>query len=427
MTVSQIEPPDTRTPRLRILLRNTGILAAALLLFPMTAGAQTISQRGFIEGRGFVFPLTAPNDTTQAIGDLLIREEVFLKPRAWIQFAAGLDLRANSHEQVESEWRLDVSDRGIRRPRAAIRRLTATITAPHFTLDIGKQIIRWARADVLNPTDRFAPRDFLNVIDTDVLPVLGVRPSIQIGHETFEVVWVPRLTPSRLPLFDQRWTVLPPEAAGVPIADGGSAIPTGSEQGVRWNHAGERLEASLSYFDGFNHLPNIETGLLPAAIELSRVYPSLRSYGADMAVPTRWLTLKGEAAYFTSPASDSDEYVLYVVEVERQVREWVLVIGYAGEAVTKTSGVFSFAPDRGIARSILGRASYTVDPRRTVAVEGAARQNGDGVYIKGEYSQSFGQHWRLTLTGVGIGGDPGDFLGQYRRNSHGSVAVRFSF
>jgi hypothetical protein len=393
----------------------------------VSAGAQPISQRGFIEGRGVVFPISAPNDTTQKIGDLLIREEVSLKPADWIQFAAGLDLRANSHDQVEDEWRLDVSDRGVRRPRAAIRRLTATITAPHFTLDVGKQFIRWARADVLNPTDRFAPRDFMNVIDNDVLPVLGVRPSIQIGHETFEVVWVPRLTPSRLPLLNQRWTVLPLEAEGVPVVDAGPAFPKASEQGVRWNHAGEHFEASLSFFDGFNHLPNIESNVLPSQIELSRVYPALRSYGADMAIPTRVLTLKGEAAYFTSPTSTTEEYVLYVVEIERQIREWVLVVGYAGEVVTKSSDAFPFAPDRGIARSILGRASYTVDPRRTVAVEGAARQNGDGVYVKGEFSQSFGQHLRLTLTGVGIDGNPDDFLGQYRRNSHGSLALRFSF
>ena len=42
----------------------------------------------------------------------------------------------------------------------------ATVAAGGFTLDVGKQFIRWGRADVLNPTDRFAPRDFLNVIDT---------------------------------------------------------------------------------------------------------------------------------------------------------------------------------------------------------------------------------------------------------------------
>ncbi len=35
------------------------------------------------------------------------------------------------------------------------------------------------------------------------------------------------------------------------------------------------------------------------------------------AVPTRWLTVKGEVAYFTSRSPGTDEYVLYVVQVER--------------------------------------------------------------------------------------------------------------
>jgi len=409
------------------------IVASALVLWgvlcPSTVGAQTVSQRGFVEGTGVFYPQVAPNDATRGIGDALLREEVFLKPAEWIQFAAGLDLRANSDNQVENTWRLDFSDRGVLRPRAAVRRLTATITAGHFTLDVGKQFIRWGRADILNPTDRFAPRDYLNVIDADFLPVLGVRPSIQIGKETFEAVWVPRLTPSRMPLFDQRWIVLPPGAAGIAIEDLGSDIPKGSEQGVRWNHAGEHLETSLSYFDGFNHLPNIEVRMLPDSptAGLTRIYPRLRTYGGDLAIPTSWLTLKGEGAYFTSPDSTNEEYVLYVVEIERQTGEWVLDVGYAGDVVTKSSDTFPFAPDQGLAKSILGRASYTVDPRRTVTIEGAVRQSGAGFYVKGEYSEAFGQHWRLTLTGVGIAGDPDDFLGQFHRNSNGSAALRFSF
>jgi hypothetical protein len=394
-----------------------------------TVDAQTVTQRGFVEGRAFAFPQTAPNDRTRLIGDALFREEVFVKPKEWVQFAAGLDLRANSHDQIEDEWRIDFSDRGVRRPRAAIRRLTATVAAGRFTLDVGKQFIRWGRADILNPTDRFAPRDFLNVIDTEFLPVTGVRPSIRIGAETFEAVWVPRLTPSRMPLFDQRWTVVPPEAAGIPLVDAGAVLPEGSQQGARWSHAGGRVEFAASFFDGFSHLPDIEPRLLAegAAVELTRVYPALRTYGVDLAVPTPWFTLKGETAYFTSPSSTSEEYVLYVIELERQTGEWVLVGGYAGEKVTVSGDSFPFAPERGVARSFLGRASYTVNPRRTVAIEGAARQNGNGVYVKGEFSEAFGQHWRLTLAGVALAGDDDDFLGQYHRNSHGSMALRFSF
>ena len=80
-----------------------------------------------------------------------------------------------------------------------------------------------------------------------------------------------------------------------------------------------------------------------------------------------------------------------------------------------------------MAHSIIGHASYTVDPRRTVTIEALARQDLKGFYVKGEYSQLYGQHWRVTADGVGIAGDESDFIGQYHRNSYGSVALRFSF
>ena len=60
-------------------------------------------------------------------------------------------------------------------------------------------------------------------------------------------------------------------------------------------------------------------------------------------------------------------------------------------------------------------------------MEGAARRDGEGFYLKGEYSEAWGQHWRLTLTGIGLAGDESDFLGQYHHNSHGSIGLRFSF
>lgn len=405
------------------------LLASLMVLWSSIASAQAVSERGFVEGRYFVFPQVATNDAERQIGDVLYREEVFVKPAKWLQFATGFDFRINSHHQVEHEWRLDVEDRGIRRPRTAIRRLSATVTAGNFSLDVGKQFIRWGRADIINPTDRFAPRDFVNVIDTEFLPVLGVRPTFQIGSETFEAVWVPRFTPSRMPLFDQRWTVLPPEAAGLVVVDAGSRFPKRAQQGVRWRHTGGRFESALSVFDGFNHLPNIEVVVPPGSglLELTRVFPRIRTYGADVAIPAAWFTLKGEASYVTTPSSNSEEYVLYVIEIERQKGEWLLDIGYAGDMVTDASDELTFAPDRGMARSIVARASYTVNPRSTVTFEGAVRQDGDGRYGKFEYTAAMGQHWRFTATAVNIGGNEGDFLGQYHRNSHFSMGLRVSF
>ena len=119
-----------------------------------------------------------------------------------------------------------------------------------------------------------------------------------------------------------------------------------------------------------------------------------------------------------SPEHAFDEYGLYVAEIERQVGEWLLTAGYAGEIVTSEDAPLAFDPERSLARSFIARMAYTVDPRRTVAIEAVGRQSGDGYYLKGEYSQAIGEFWRLTLTQIVILGDEDDFLGQFDRNSH---------
>ena len=144
-------------------------------------------------------------------------------------------------------------------------------------------------------------------------------------------------------------------------------------------------------------------------------------------MPTSWFTVKGEVGYFTTTTAATDEYVLFVVQLERQTGEWVLVGGYAGEVVTANRATLAFAPDRGLTKSVIGRASYTIDPNRSLAFETAIRQTLSGAYFKAEYSQAYGQHWRATASAALIRGEPDDFLGQYRLNSYGSVVLRYSF
>ncbi len=168
------------------------------------------------------------------------------------------------------------------------------------------------------------------------------------------------------------------------------------------------------------------------SVALTRVFPRIRSYGVEFAIPMPWIALKGEGSYFTSPDDGFDEYGLYVLEIERQVGEWLLTAGYAGE--TRDSGLgargsnrIAFDPERGLARSLIGRVSYTVDPRRTIALETVVRQDGDGFYLKGEYSQGLAEHWRATFKQIIIAGEETDFIGQFHRNSHFLVALRFSY
>jgi hypothetical protein len=389
------------------------LLALMLLL-------QGFSQRGFVEGRGTVYPQEAANDSANTVGELLFRHESFYSPRQDVQFAAAVDLRTDTHRQSEREWRLDWADRSLQRPALSIRRLSAQWYRGGFSVEAGKQFVRWGKTDIINPTDRFAPRDFLTVADNEFLGIAAVRGIYERGSNTLDVVWAPRLTPSRLPLARQRWVVTPESTFPLPV---NREIAEGSQAGIRWSHLG-RVEFAAAYYHGFDHFPSFE--LTPVSVH--QFYPKLRMAGGDVAVPLRWMTVKGEAGYFNSPGDSSDDYLLYVIQLERQTGEWFFVGGYGGEWVANEAVASAdFNPDRGRLRTLLGRAGYTIDPNRSVAAEAAVRQDFDGALLKGEYSQAFGQHWRVTAAFTLIRGEPADFLGQYRRNSHGLIVVKYSF
>ena len=412
----------------------------ALAVASRPAVAQTFDQRGLLEAKAIWYPQTTPADDTQGVGEVLLRYEPAWRPVPWLRLAGSFDLRGDTHDQTD--WNgLDVEDRTIRRPGLSLRRLDATLSHGPLTLQLGKQFIRWGKADVLNPTDRFAPRDFLSVVDTELLAVTGARVTLGLHTDSLDVA-LARFTPSRTPLIDQRWAGLPPEALTIPIVDNGAAYPDRPQIGVRWNHLGRGIEFSLSAFRGNNHLPLIQTEvwpplvplpgspgvvIAPPTISLSRVYPEMWMAGGDVAWPLRWFTVKGETAYFGTSRTDTDEYWLYVIQAERQSGEWLIVGGYAGEYVTTQRQQAAFAPDRGLTKAFLGRASYTIDTNRSLAFEGAVRQTGAGVWVRGEYSQAFGQHLRLTVRGTLIAGEEDDFLGQFRDNSNVTAYVRYSF
>jgi len=400
---------------------------AVLLLVAAACSAQDFTQRGFVESATFLYPRAARNDDGHAVSTILLRYEAFYKLSSHWHFAAGIDARTDTHRQVERALGLSWWDRGLQQPALEVRRASVAYSQGKLNFEVGKQFIRWGKADILNPTDRFAPRDYMNVTEPDFLGVTAARLTYGGQSNSLDVAFTPRLTPSRIPLINQRWIVLP---EGVPVVDLGSAYPGGTQYGARFNHIGNSAEYSLSFFDGYNHLPLIDASAepsLPPRTGILRFYPRIRTYGADLAVPTRWLTFKSEAAFFTSPNVRADEYVLYVMQLERQAGEWFFVGGYAGEVVTDHRAAFDFDPERGLARAFLGRAGYNIDANSSVAVKVVVRENGRASWTRLEYSHLFGQHWRATAGFNWLRGQPNDFLGQYYRNSYFSIVLRYSF
>jgi hypothetical protein len=390
----------------------------AILLFL----SQDYSQRGFVQTQTTVYPQAAVNDSGHAVGDFELRYEGFYKPWADLQLAGAADLRTDTHHQTERELRFDWKDRTRQRPMLSLRRFSVQYHRGEWTLEAGKQFVRWGRTDIVNPTDRFAPRDYLTVVDNDFLAVDAARATYERGSNTVDVIWVPRLTPSRVPLFSQRWFIPPPGVSSFTIA---RRIPEGSQAGIRWSHTGA-VEFATAFYSGFDHLPSY--ALVPGTTIVDETYAKQRMVGGDVGIPLPVVAIKGEAAWFQDPDHRNDDYLLYVIQLERQAGEWFFVGGYGGQHVTRSgSQAADFNPVRGMTRTILSRAGYTIDVNRSLAFETAIRENFDALWAKFEYSQAFGQHWRLTTAMTLIRGKPTDFLGQYRENSHATITTRYSF
>jgi len=404
------------------------VFSFALVLIPALASGQSFTQQGFFETTFTVYPQTAPGDSGQAISASEAQWEPAVKWGEW-HFNALFGADFDSHRMAERKFAVSYWDRSVLRPAFDIQRLSVSWAHGPVTVELGKQLVRWGKTDILIPTDRFAPRDYLNVIDPEYLAVTAARVTIANQTDSLDLVYTPRMTPSRIPLLDQRWVITPQQAQGIALIDGGARYPGGGQYGARWNHLGRYLEYSFSYFRGYNNLPLLQADFVPAlgAIDVSRYYVHLQSVGADTAIPLSWITLKAESEYFGSDTPQADKYVLYVVQAERQWHEWLFIGGYTGEYDTEVHNMLGFDPERGLAKAVVGRASWTIDTRRSLAVEAVERQDGSGFYGKFEYSQMLGQHWRVTGQLGVIRGSDNDFLGQYHRNSFGNLIFRYSF
>jgi hypothetical protein len=395
------------------------------------ASAQTrvpeFEYRGFADVGVVAYPQRAPNDATQAVADAQVRFEPSMRVRRVFAVAASLEARVDSHDQTEAS--VSTWDRTVPRPALAVRSLTATLVKSRVTLAVGKQFVRWGQSDIISPTDHFTARDYLVTTSSEVLATTAARLTYASPTDALEFVYAVRMTPSRMPLLDQRWVGLQATIPGVPLEDGDIRYPGGPQFGARWRHLGSRVEYSASFFEGFNHLALLDVTIPPTRDRavIGRRYAAIRAWGGDVVAPLPGVAVKAEASWQQATSKDGDDYGLWVVQAERQQGDWLFIGGYVGEWVTEERGALSFAPDRGLARSVIGRVARTLERNRSVLVETVARQTGDGLYVKAEYSHGVGGHWRVTLQGVLLRGSVDEFLGQYRLNSSAATRTRFSF
>ena len=161
-------------------------------------------------------------------------------------------------------------------------------------LKIGKQIVAWGQADGVNPTDNLTPRNYTVLQPSTADQRFGTTAVLWnhfIGrHGTLTTFASPFFRPSVIAI---------PTIPGVTFQNHVPAYGVNdTEAALKWSYASGAGDWSISYFHGFDLLPNLALRPAPAPV-VNLDYNRLDVLGGDFTRPvgSRYLVW-GEAAYF---------------------------------------------------------------------------------------------------------------------------------
>ena len=155
----------------------------------------------------------------------------------------------------------------------------------HWSMRFGRQIIAWGRADRINPTDYFSPRDFTLLVPEDEdqrTGILAAQVQYHFTEATSVTVVAADFEKHRIP------------QGQLPSDVQFDEEPTDGEYAAKIDHVGERLDWSMSYFRGYDRFIRFTPQLTSSSPSLKGYYPTTESFGLDFATAFSSWTARGE-------------------------------------------------------------------------------------------------------------------------------------
>ncbi len=336
------------------------------------------------------------------------------------------------------------------------------VAREHWELHVGRQMIVWGRADEINPTDVITPKNFLLLMPEG-------QPGYRFGANAVKLdaflpwslratgVWVPFFTPSVIPLAIPRGVHLEERLPATSLRDGSA--------GVKLDRTGGKVDGSLSYFYGFNLLPEVRvdearqdplTGALAARVALTHARQHM--VGVDAATAHGRFGYRAEIAYVHTgnPAGrrfdEVTPYLFYVLGIERSFFENLsVIVQYVGrwvpERVDPARALADADPVRGRARFLAARETFVINQQLDSVQNGWSLRldkkywndtldcellslhylERNDFYLRPKISYEITDAWRGTVGGEIFGGPRHSFFGRVRKNTGAFVELAYSF
>lgn len=184
----------------------------------------------------------------------------------------------------------------------------------NMDLRAGKQRIAWGTADKLNQTDNLNPYDFTDLLKFgEKIPTNALNLKTYLGETTLTSVFLPVFTPSVMPATYNAFltgylnSLLTP---GITLTTVESNVNfperkiSNSMYAFKLSRNILGYDMSLSYFNGYDSVPNI-TNMTLTAVSTTQVtgsitqnYPKVQVIGYDLAGSFRGIGLWAEFAFF---------------------------------------------------------------------------------------------------------------------------------
>ncbi len=307
---------------------------------------------------------------------------------------------------------------------------------------LGNQIISWGRADALNPTDNLSPRNYTLLVpenDDQRLGTTAVKVDYHLSDVTATFVYVPLFSQSKVPI---------PPQPGITVTD---KKPNGGSAGVKLDYVGSAIEGSVSFYDGFDLIPDLQIESLSAAgLDLSLRHRRIKVLGLDGAATVGDYGLRWEGAYTWTLKDSADPLrkkpFFYAVagfdrtfdgNININLQYYLRhVTGYRDPAAIPNPNLRDLAVqagllfnqtrkfDNGVSMRI---ASTWLNDTLEGEIAGVVSLSGGDAYLKPRLIYALNDHWKARLGADIFMGEKTKFFGRLQDNSSVFLELQYNF
>ena len=391
---------------------------------------------GFIEYRNFTYFRDDASDDKiyRAEGVIKLEYEKYIGDLGKFLVAPKLIF---DNDNYSSSYIDEFENKGARRLSFDLEEYYAEFNFSSFDLKVGKQIFSWGKADGFNPTDNLNPRDYVDLfVEEEKIGVPAINLLYYWNDFTFDLIFIPTYTPTRLPLLNSRHSFLDPEA---PTVVNGRELPadtlSSSQTGIRISRHISGWDLSASYYDGYDDLT---LATVESDQSLTARYNRTRVVGVDFATTFGGLGVHGEAAQFFYDGSKNEDYLQYILGIDYNWTNVIydhdifLILEYMGDTTTQSREdkrpAFASGLGRVSRNSFLSTITYKFSD--TLELETKLANNLDhhlSYVINPEINYDITDAFKLTFGIDFIEGNQTTFFGQFDNDDRSYFFLRYSF